>query len=385
MRADKKIKIVHLVSDLGIGGVQKVVLDICSSADKNKYDIFIYCLNHDTTLANSYNLRGITIECGCYQYDTDYSLSGYFKHLFRSSYIRQKATDIIKAVSALKPDILHVHIHPRELNLGILIQRATGCKLLLTIHSTHFSPPAFSLSVLAFMFRFVLHKYNLIAVSENIYNELKKHRLQGKGKILALIENKVNLSLFRIREKENEELMNVVYVARIALTKGHKELIEAWSKVKSVPAKKRLLLAGPDDTASNIRELAVKLQVADTVVFLGPQHDIPALLANCHIGVFPSHKEGLPLALLEKMAAGVPVIVSNIPELTSIVTHGYNGLVFKLGDSKDLADQLKELLKNSALRKKLGNNARKTVEGKYGSNNIALPNEKIYEKLMDCT
>ena len=113
----------------------------------------------------------------------------------------------------------------------------------------------------------------------------------------------------------------------------------------------------------NLRNLKIALSL----------HSTDNELRKSAIGVFPSHQEGMPLALLEMMATGLPVVASNIPEIATIITDGYDGLLFEVGNVDDLAEKLQRVLSDETLRKKLGENARKTVLEKY-----ATPLSKSY-------
>lgn len=380
--SESKIKVIHLVSDLGIGGVQKVVLDICSSADLEKYKISIFTLGPSSDLVATYLLPPeIEIRYFNYEYSTDYSLIGYFKHTFFTKEIAAKGAQIIDALVTEKPTILHLHIHPRELNLGILVQKKTNCELVYTQHLLRLNPGGFSLKLLGYIFRKTFHKYHIVAVSQSTYDEIIQYKLLGSDKILALIENKLNLKLFHPLSKKTSDFISIVYVARIGAPKAHSELIVAWSKLND-SIKKKLILVGPDELNGEMQRLAAKLVPDKSIVFTGPKNNITEILCTCDFAVFPSHKEGLPIALLEKMAMGLPVIVSSIPELTSVVKDNINGLVFECGNADDLAKKISLLLADSELREFLGHNARKTIAEKYGSENIALPNELLYEKII---
>ena len=382
MTKPSKTKIIHLVSDLGIGGVQKVVLDICSSANLAKYDVSIVTLNNDTDLLQTYKISPqVKIKTFSYQYSTDYSLKSYIKYAFFPSIIAKKSSTIINYIAEENPDILHVHIHPKEVNIGILVQKKINCKIVYTQHITYCTPKSITLNVLGIVLKHTYNKYHLIAVSKSVIQEIKEDKFNAKNKLLFLIENKLNLALFKPQPKKPKDYISVVYVARIGSPKAHKDLIEAWSMIDS-SIKKKLFLVGPDGLNNQIQELAKKIVPDDSIVFMGAQFQIAEILNECDFAVFPSHKEGLPIALLEKMAMKLPVIVSDIKELTDIVEDGKNGLVFKCGNPNDLAGKISILLKDANLRKQLGKKARQTVEEKFGSNNIALDNEKAYEEIL---
>jgi len=94
--------------------------------------------------------------------------------------------------------------------------------------------------------------------------------------------------------------------------------------------------------------------------------------------VFPSYKEGLPLALLEKMRIGLPCVVSDIPELKSLVADGVDAMVYNSGNVKQLSNKIMELASDLSLRERIGTSAADTVEAKYVSKMGGI--DKEYEE-----
>ncbi len=378
-----KIKVIHVVSDLSIGGIQKVVLDICSSADLTKYSLSICVLNPKIDLLDTYEMPSeIEIKTYDYQFEDDFSLIGYFKNSFFKSYVLRRAKFVVEDIVNMKPDILHFHLHPLELMTGILIQKKTACNLIFTEHVKRLDTNGFKMKILRLISRSIYRKFNIITVSSGIYNDLKKFKLRGDQKKMVTINNKINLKFFNPNPKKNKDYISVVYVARIGYPKGHEDLIHAWSKINQSGIPKKLFLIGPDSFNSKIQNLANDLKVSDSIVFMGPMYNIKDFLNECDFGVFPSYKEGLPIALLEKMAMKLPVIVSNITELTSIVEDQVNGLVFTCGNVVQLSEKINRLAEDIQLRNRLGEAARKTVEVCFGTDNVAHENERFYEMVM---
>ena len=114
---------------------------------------------------------------------------------------------------------------------------------------------------------------------------------------------------------------------------------------------------------------------------LGSRNEIKELLLAADIAVFPSLKEGLPLSLLEKMAMGLPVIVSDIDELTTVIEHEKNGLTYELGNDNDLTDKMSILLNNKEMRRELGGEARKKVEENYSLLSVVEKTKLFYKSL----
>ncbi len=125
------------------------------------------------------------------------------------------------------------------------------------------------------------------------------------------------------------------------------------------------LIIGGGRREAEMRQLAQELGLAGRVHFLGQRPDIPDLLGALDIFVLPSHSEGVSLALLEAMAAGLPVIATAVGGLPEVVTDGVNGLLIPPQDPEALAQALARLLDDPALAKKLGENARRHVEEKF--------------------
>lgn len=376
-------KIIYVIDDLQIGGAAKVVLDICSSVDLDRYDISIYLMGDRMHMLESYSLDPrIAIRTFGIEFDQDFSFWAYLSRGLRPSVSSENFRKVLEAAEVDQPDLLHVHLMPRDLNIGILIRERTGCALLYTQHLSNFSYQSLGTKLLGLILRLTYRKYDIIAVSTSVRDEIVENKLVGTKRTLFLIENKLNLESFVPTLRSTRQNLRVVYVARISSSKGHEDLLRAWTILQEEAPGTKLILVGPDGMDGQVQFLAKELNVAASVEFVGPHHRVVEVLNDSDIAVFPSHQEGLPLALLEKMAMQLPVIVSDIPSLLSIVEDNENGLVFRCRDSTHLAQKLAMLIRDPDLRKRLGEKGRKTVEERFGSRNIALPNEAVYEEIF---
>jgi glycosyltransferase involved in cell wall biosynthesis len=164
--------------------------------------------------------------------------------------------------------------------------------------------------------------------------------------------------------------------------KGHRELFEAMALLKDRhPC--RALIVGGGRREDEVRQLAASLGLADAVHFLGQRRDVPDLLKAMDIFVLPSYSEGVSLALLEAMAAGLPVIASRVGGLPEVVTDGDNGLLIPPKDPEALAEALARLLANPALAKKMGENARRHVREHFSLERLGWEINGIYEELVE--
>jgi glycosyltransferase involved in cell wall biosynthesis len=166
--------------------------------------------------------------------------------------------------------------------------------------------------------------------------------------------------------------------ARLDLQKGLDVLLHAAGSVGGA----RFLVAGTGDEHARLEREAAALGLGERLLFLGHRDDIPALLAATDAFVLPSLFEGTPLALLEAMAAGKPVVTSAIPGTDELVADGETGLLVPAGDADALAAALRRIVADPELRARLGAAARL----KAGTAHSAIASTQrvveVYEALL---
>ncbi|MFZ5449072.1 MAG: glycosyltransferase [Thermodesulfobacteriota bacterium] len=164
--------------------------------------------------------------------------------------------------------------------------------------------------------------------------------------------------------------------------KGHKELITALAQIKErYPC--HALIVGGGRREAEIKQLAESLGLAGEVHFLGQRQDVPDLLHAMDIFVLPSYSEGVSLALLEAMAAGLPVITTAVGGNPEIVAHGVTGLLIPPRDAGALAQALERLLADPAGAAQMGRNARRFVAAHYSLERLGREVNAIYEELAE--
>ncbi len=385
IKAKNKIKIVYLLNSLEIGGTQKVVLDLCINVDLEKFDITIVVLSRNYDILSQYQLPlWIKIIYTDYLFENNYSLRSHLKLALFKKITQKRAKQVLKIISDIKPDILHLHTTPRELLIGILAQNQIHCELVYTDHLVRLKQNEYKWYIqflLIRIFRRLYKYYNLIAVSKTVEFTIKQFDWFNNNKTFKLIENTIDLKTFTPKNKKQKNYISVVYVARLESIKGHFDLLEAWKKIDS-PVNKKLFIVGDGVLRERIEHFIAESKLENSVVLLGKRNDIYEILNEADIAVFPSHNEGLPLSLLEKMAMELPIVASDTNELSSIIINNFNGLLFKCGNSDDLAKKLSIFLADEPLRKQLGKNARETVIKDF-SINTAEQNEKFYLSVLD--
>lgn len=147
-------------------------------------------------------------------------------------------------------------------------------------------------------------------------------------------------------------------VSRLTKDKGYQEMIDAARALRDEGRKFVLLAAGSGKDEASIRRAVTEADLEDIFILLGWRDDVADLYSAADIFVFASHREGLPIAPIEAMANGVPVVLSNIPGCREEVEHNVSGLIFTTGNSKELAGCLATLMDDPQMRDSFGRAAR---------------------------
>jgi glycosyltransferase involved in cell wall biosynthesis len=173
-------------------------------------------------------------------------------------------------------------------------------------------------------------------------------------------------------------------VANLIPYKGHSDLIEALALARpNLPAHWRLLVVGRDDgIGKTLREQAQQLGLQDNIVFLGTRNDVAGILAASDIGVLPSHEEGFPNAILEGMAAGLPMVATRVGGNAEAVRDGETGFLVAGRDSKGLAAAIVKLANDAPLRARLAAAGRERVAQNFDLPRFVQSHKKLYEALQ---
>lgn len=371
---NSKLKIVYVINGLTIGGSEKVAIENINCISESKFEIHLVSLSPLIETNSIFSIiqlnKKIKIHYPSYQFYNDYSIFGYLKLSFLSATNSKGSANIVNLLNKLKPDVLHFHTSPRELKIGrVYLKKNHSTKLVFTDHLMRLKAKqssTFTRFALKVCYRKLYKEYNIISVAELIQKSMNELRIYDKNTNNIVIANGVTPLVRKDASEKNIQTNSVIYISRLSSVKGHDILVKAWAHLRDIPDKK-LFLIGPDELGGKIQELSKSLNCHQTINFVGASNETANYLMQSDIGVFPSEQEGLPLSLLEKMGAGLPVIVSDIPELTALVKHNYNGLIFKSGDALDLANNIAKLISDHALRKELGSNAKKFVSQHYNA------------------
>ena len=386
MKKNKKHKLVHLVSDLSIGGVASIVIDLCNQANKARYDVSIISLSKKLNMLDQKPLaEHINLYTFDYVFDPDYSLRRYIYLIINESIVKKAANDIVEKISEINPDIIHFHVNPRELQIASIInKKIEDINLIYTDHCKRIGKDDYSYvnrALLKFVYRKWYSNFNIISVSKSVERSNADNRFFNPNNHHKLIENKVS-SLDDFTRHPNSKYIDIIYIARLSRVKGHYDLLNAW-KMLGDRHNCRLWLIGDGELEGDLKTYVKEHITNKSVNFTGAVANVHHYLSFADIGVFPSYKEGLPLALLEQLMVGIPMITSNIEELTDIIKHNVNGLIFQLGNKKDLFEKMELLIANTELQKRLGVKAKEMANKRFKDGPLIKHYEFFYDELFN--
>ena len=165
----------------------------------------------------------------------------------------------------------------------------------------------------------------------------------------------------RVRPADRAPLYDVVTASQLIPRKRLHELLQAAARVREAHPALRVAIAGRGPLEDELAAEAQRLGIADAVDFLGFVEDVESVYAHARMFALPSQREGLSTPRTEAMAAGVPLIVTEIGEARDVVVHGANGFLFDVGDVDALARHIATLMADESLRHEMSAAARDAV------------------------
>lgn len=272
------------------------------------------------------------------------------------------------AVDVKQRGIGHVHAHWATFpaHAALVVSRLTDCSFSFTAHAHDIYANAYGLN------RKISEAAFVVTISE-LNRGILTRASHGAGKV-EVVRCGIDPSRFPYRgPRSPQKRFRIVSVGSLEEKKGHRYLIEACVKLRDQGHQIdcRIIGDGPERTA--LERLIHKSQLEDSVALLGAQSSVQvaAELSEADVFVMPSVvssnklMEGIPVALMEAMAVGLPVIASHISGIPELVEDGVSGCLVPERDSDAIAEALIDIRTNGDLRAKLGAKAREVISVQY--------------------
>lgn len=177
----------------------------------------------------------------------------------------------------------------------------------------------------------------------------------------------------------------VLYAGRLVERKGVAFMLEAWRDVSAGCPEARLVLLGEGPLLGALTEQARRLGITGSVRFAGRVDDVPGWLRAADVFVLPSLQEGLPNALLEAMASGLPCVATRIGGVVDVVRDGRGALLVPQADAAALAAACGRMLRDDSLRHALGEAAEAEIRGRFGLEARVATYRRLYAEVAGAT
>jgi glycosyltransferase involved in cell wall biosynthesis len=369
------LKILQLISSAGFFGAENVLLELSSAlmALGHAVTIGIFDNRHTPHLevADRARERSLVVELFPCRGRIDVRTAGLIR-----SFVNEKAIDI-------------VHSHGYKSNSYALASNIhSGVPLVSTCHNWINSSARMSWYTV--IDKMVLRHFNsIVAVSSSVRDQLLKSGLPD-SKVMS-IENGVSVEQYR-RKSDTVEVRKTLglglqtrvigTVGRLSREKGHIHLLRAARTVLHSGMDCAFLIIGDGPLRAELQQQAESLGIAPHVHFAGMRYDIPRMLPSMDLFVLPSLVEGQPMALLEAMAAEVPVIATRVGDISKIIRNGESGLLVPAADENALSDGIRHYLRNPVEAKQAASSAFKEVVEHHSSAAMGEKYLALYHSLM---
>ena len=341
----ERIKVLEIVGNAIVGGMETYVSRLIEQLPKARFEIYCLC-PFDGPFAQSLREQGYPV------YITPITDPPSWMTI-------QFAVSLIRG---LKIQVVHAHLSNAHL-LAALCSAVTGVRTLATLHGR--SVPLMDLEI------YQLGQSHLSVVCQNAYQHALSLGIRAAD--VDLVPNGVDAQRFAAAHSGwlqrrlglAEDTILVGFVGRLDYEKAPGHFVSMASLLLGAWPDVHFVLVGDGPLRAETGKLAKDLGVADRVHFTGTLSDMPAVYASLSILVMCSESEGMPLALLEAMAAGVPAVATQVGGIAEILAPGSNGLLVPEGKPELTAKAAANLLKDPQLRNAMGAAARDRVLRKF--------------------
>ena len=367
-----RITVLHLIGSLRVGGAEQQLVSMAPLFDRKRFRIIMCAMQPGGDLME--RIEGLDVEYVCLNYR-----------------IRSWVQSVSRLVSLLKReevDVLHTHMYTAS-RFGRIAGLLAGTPVM--IATDHGHDPWKRWQHIVWDRLLLRYTAARIGVARDVADLIVKRENPPPEKVIV-VPNGVDPSRFEVSEAdgkrvraelgiaENEILVGAV--GRLVEPKALHVMIEAVSKLAETTPNVRLALVGDGPLKDDLVRCASDLGVSERVLFAGVRMDVPAVLAALDVFAMSSNREGLPVVLLEAMAAGKPIVATKVGGIPEVVADHKEALLAAPNNPSELAAAMGELIADRGLREQLGRQARRKVVSQYSVAASVRRLEEVYQDLL---
>lgn len=365
-----RIHIQHVLLSLRPGGLENGVVNVINRLDRDRFRSSVTCLQEAGAFAARLRGSDVAVHAMGLRPGNDLALPLRLARLFRRT----------------RTDLVHTR-NAEAFFYGLLAAKLAGVRRV--VHSEHgraLPDTPRRMAAQRFLLRFTDAAF---AVSQQLRRDLMTH-LGVPGDRFEVIHNGVDVT--RIARADRASARGVLgaaegeivvgSVGRLVPVKNYELLLRAFGRVAAAASTSlRLVLVGDGSERARLESVAAACGIGPRTAFLGHRDDVADLFAGLDVFVLPSLSEGMSNTMLEAMAAGVPVVASDVGGNREIVEDGRSGLLFASRDEAGLAERLKRLVEDPACRARLGEAGRDRVALEFSMGAMIRGYEALYDRV----
>ncbi|HHW18876.1 MAG TPA: glycosyltransferase family 4 protein [Firmicutes bacterium] len=370
------MRILHIITDTNIGGAGRYLLNLLTQPAFQEHEVFVACPDGELAKRiDSLGIRRVAISGK----DVSFSLPLVF--------------ELVRTMRTLRPDVVHTHsslsgrIASRFLCIPVVYTKHNLVRI--PSPSGRVPPPAGPIKRVINGFVAKALSQKVIAVSEGVYRDLVESGISPS--LVVSIPNGIDLSPFKPKKMIQDGLrrseggrreIRIGTVARIHRQKALDVLVDAARIVVASEPSARFLIGGTGPLEGEIRAKIRDLKLEPYVKMAGFIEDVPGFLSGLDIYVLSSDYEGLPLAVLEAMAQGLPVVATRVGGVPEAVVDGETGFLVPPRQPKLLAQAIVRLVVDPQLAEKLGAAGRRRAEELFDAKLMAERTVEVYRQVV---
>jgi glycosyltransferase involved in cell wall biosynthesis len=359
------MKVLHVISSGGMYGAEAVILNLARVMREGPHasvlGVFSNSANPNLQLHEAASAEGLESHLIACNGQVDRTTVGGIREL-----VKQTGADVV-----------HAHGYKADIYVYLAL-RGRGVAMVSTCHTWYDTDRMVSLY--GKVDRLVLRGFaRVVAVSDEV-----KQRLLGAGvreERIRIVRNGIVLGALPPRARAERELV-LGLVGRLAWEKGVDVFVAAAAKVASEYAEARFVVVGDGPDREALERQVDALHLRERVTLAGRRDDMAAVYGSFDILVSSSRQEGLPMAILEGMASGLPLIATAVGDVPTVVRDGVTGVLVPPDDVARLAEAMLKLLRDAAMRERLGVAARQLIADEYSAERMTADYLRVYEEAI---
>ena len=364
----RKLHVVQVTPTMTVAGMEKVIQTICRTIDRDRFAVSVLCLRERAELANEVEAEGTPVVA----LQDPWVRADHFAFAKVADYLRH-----------VRADVVHSHNTQAFLDgtLGAVLARVPT-----VVHTDHARayPDKWRYMTAERVASWYAHA--VVGCSADATDNVRKYLKVSPRKLHTIING---IDTRRYRRPADLDATRaslglppvgrvIGVIARLQEQKGITYLLQAMPAIAAALSDVTLVIAGQGAFEADLKAEAEATGIGERIRFVGVRHDIPELLQLFDVLVLPSLWEGLPIVILEAMAAGCPIVSTAVGGIPAALGQGDAGVLVPSLDAGALRDGVLRMLTDAGLRRRLTAAAARRVEAEFSAEAMTRHYERLY-------